>query len=106
MVYMPFFMAKMEIFNPDDGTRRVVDADAQGSDIVDMIGEDRIVQLRCVSGDEPRRRAAIVFAAEETRFPMDIARILADGSTNYKLIGAFSRIDSQHLGDSHRWELA
>ena len=59
------------------------------------------VSLACVAGDESRRRAALVFAFEQKRFPLDVARILAEESTSYVPRGDFRR---QEPPDTARWE--
>ena len=89
VVYMPLFGAKIKITDQDDGTVSVVEEAARGSDLLSMLSKGAQVHLMCVKDDEPRRRAAIVFAAEQSRFPMDLARILTNESTSYKLRGGF-----------------
>ena len=59
------------------------------------------VSLACVAGDDSRRRAAFVFAFEQRGFPLDLARILAEGSTSYVPRGDFLR---QEPPDTARWE--
>ena len=103
--YMPVFMSKIEIVDVEDFTVRAVEEDAKGTDILQMLAKaGSIAHLKCVSGNESRRRAAIAFVAEHLKIPMDIARILAEGSTSYAACGSFDQgATSSKRAD--RWEL-